>query len=198
MIRHFLYDQLHPDSDFFGSEVPLAACPEFYGHVFIHHSATAMYYAPSDASGIGGMHREFIRAVPSWRSGPPRNDCIFVENDPALEGFQALYVARVSHFLSFTFQRTSYPCAMVEWFITVGDEPCPVTGMWIVAPEMDQHGNRLASIIHLNCVLRGAHLMGVSGDNFLPRDFDFSDTLDAFHTYFVNKFADHNAHKIAF
>jgi hypothetical protein len=29
----------------------------------------------------------------------------------------------------------------------------------------------------------------------LPEDFDFSDSLDAFNTYFVNPYADHHMHE---
>jgi hypothetical protein len=198
MIRRFLYDQIYPDHDVPGSEAPLAACPSFNGRVFIHHNATATFYAPSDISGIRGMRQEFIRAMPLWRGGSARNDCIFLEKDPTLNGFQGLYVAQVSHFLSFRFHRTRYPCAIVRWFIQIGEEPCPDTGMWRVAPEIDDTGNRTTSIIHLDSALRGAHLIGLYGDQFLPRDFEFSDALEAFNAYFVNKFADHNSNEIAF
>jgi hypothetical protein len=198
MIRRFLYDQLYPRSNVLGSEAELTACPTFHSRVFVHHAATATYYAPSDISGVGGMRRELIRAVPSWRHGAPRNDCVFIEKDLSIGGFRGLYVAHVLHFLSFHFRRVTYPCALVQWFLPTDDEPCPDTGLWIVAPEMDQRGNRVTSIVHLDCVLRGAHLMGVCSAQFLPRDFVYSDTLHAFQSYFVNKFIDHHSHEIAF
>jgi hypothetical protein len=48
-------------------------------------------------------------------------------------------------------------------------------------------------------LLRGAHLIGVARKEIVPvADFDFSDSLDAFQAFYVNKYADHHAHKIAF
>ncbi|KAH9029670.1 hypothetical protein EDB85DRAFT_1891933 [Lactarius pseudohatsudake] len=70
-IRRFLYDQLHPEAEVF-------------------HSAACTYHAPSDLSGIGGMHREFIRAAPSWKKGPGRYDCVYIERDSNLVGFSGL------------------------------------------------------------------------------------------------------------
>jgi hypothetical protein len=197
-IQRFLFDQINPESDIAGADVVLSACPAYSGRVFIHHSASAVYYAPSDLSGIGGMHREIIRAVPSWRNGPPRKDCVFIQRDDTIQGFQGLHVAQVLHFLQFKFCDVSYPTALVQWFIPIDDEPCCDTGMWIVAPELDEHHNRITSIVHLDCVLRAAHLIPVYGANRLPRDVSFSNSLDAFQAYYVNKFADHNSHEISF
>jgi len=58
----------------------------------------------------------------------------------------------------------------------------------------------LLEVIHLDTILRGAHLVGVSGSDFLPLDraLTFSKSLDAFSTFYVNKFVDHHAHEIAF
>ena len=70
-------------------DAPLDICPEVSSSLRINvfHSATSTYYAPSDLSGIGGMHREIIRATPSWKKGPGRYDCVYVERDAELEGF---------------------------------------------------------------------------------------------------------------
>ena len=53
--------------------------------------------------GINGIHWQRIHATSAWRNGPPRYDCVFVENDPTLPGFQGLYVAQVLLFFSFNF-----------------------------------------------------------------------------------------------
>ncbi|KAF8135913.1 hypothetical protein K438DRAFT_1433878, partial [Mycena galopus ATCC 62051] len=53
-------------------------------------SAVAKFYAPSDHSGLHGMLHERIRAVRSWRGGPARHDCVFVEGNPDLPGFRGL------------------------------------------------------------------------------------------------------------
>ena len=198
LVRRFLYDQLYPVATLSASEVSIAQCPDFRGRVKIFHSAVANYFAPSDCSGVGGMHHERIRAVPSWRNGAARNDCVFAEKDANLEGFCGLYVLRTLNFFSFHYRGVFYPCALVEWFTTLGDEPCRDTGMWKVKPDLQEDGQRVTSVVHLDCILRGAHLIGVYGDNFLPRYFHFSESLLSFQAYFVNKFADHHANTIAF
>ncbi|KIM41784.1 hypothetical protein M413DRAFT_27359 [Hebeloma cylindrosporum] len=187
-ISRFLYEQDNPDLDIPLDDVPLSACPQFEGNIRVFPSAISIYYAPSDKSGVRGMFRERIRAVESWRKGPARYDCVFVERDPDLPGFRGLYVARVRAFLSITHNKVKYPCALVWWFSTVGDSPCPDTGMWMVEPDFDQTGNRAMSIIHIDSILRGAHLMGVSsGSQFIPHHLSFSHTLDAFRSFYTKQ-----------
>jgi hypothetical protein len=199
-IRRFLYDQLHPDADVCGMDAPLDRCPDVHGslQMKVFHSAVSTHFAPSDLSGLGGMRRERIRATPSWKRGPGRYDCIFVDKDPSLDGFQGLHVARVVLFLSFRFQGIIYSCAQVQWFSSYGDSPCEDTGMWRVLPDYDAGGRRMTSIINIDSILRAAHLIGVAGSDFLPRGFTFSDSLSSFRLFYVNKYADHHAHEIAF
>jgi hypothetical protein len=103
------------------------------------------------------MRRERIRAIPSWRGGPPRYDCVFVHTDPPAEGMRALSLARVRAFFSFVSQGVTYPCALVHWFSRVGDE---ADEDWVVEPDMDETGSPIADIIHLHTISRTAHLMG--------------------------------------
>ena len=53
------------------------------------------------------------------------------------------------------------------------------------------------SVIHLDAFLWGVHLP-IFGSDFLPINFDYTQTLDAFQAYYVNNFADHHAHEIIF
>ena len=71
--------------------------------IFVYASAIANYHAPSDPSGIHGMHREHIRATPSWRQGPARYDCAFVNSKPELDSMHGLSVVHVLLFFSFVF-----------------------------------------------------------------------------------------------
>ena len=145
------------------------------------------------------MRCERIRAVTSWRKGPSRYNTIFVNTDPAVEGMRGLDVARVRLFFSFSHEGVQYPCALVRWFSCVGDSPDNTTGMWIVEPDTsDDDGETLTSIIHLNTVLRAAHLLPVFGSEHVPRTLFFTDTLDAFSSFYVNKYVDHHAFEIAF
>ena len=126
--------------------------------------------------------------------GPPRYDCVVVEHDPTLEGFQGLHAARVFLFLSFTHAGVEYPCALVQWFTPMHNKPCDKTRMWIVVPDSAE----ATQVIHLDSVLRDVHLIGVAGNNLLPKDFTYHDSLDAFKAFYVSKFADHHAHEILF
>ncbi|OSX55713.1 hypothetical protein POSPLADRAFT_1117085, partial [Postia placenta MAD-698-R-SB12] len=148
LVSRFLFEQTHRDDPNApnAEDVPLADCPIHTGRVYVVHSASATFYAPSDLSSIAGMRRERIRATPSWRSGPGRYDCVFVNNNDA-DGFRGLLAARVRLFFSFTYEQVKYPCALVEWFSPVSQEPDDDTGMWIVEPDFDEDGRRSVSVI---------------------------------------------------
>ncbi|KAF8872520.1 hypothetical protein CPB84DRAFT_1854424 [Gymnopilus junonius] len=197
----YLYDILNPKASVPGSRAPLDILPTVDGPLRLFNSVRAVYYAPSDLSGIGGMHEERIRAVRKWYNGPPRYDCVFVGNTDAADqpGFRGLNVARVRVFFSFQHKRVIYPCALVHWFSHVGNAPDPVTGMWKVKPDYDRRGNPILAVIAVDSIFRGAHLIGVCGMQHLPRHgFDHSKALDSFKTFYVNKYADHHTHEIAF
>ncbi|KDQ57675.1 hypothetical protein JAAARDRAFT_130739 [Jaapia argillacea MUCL 33604] len=70
--------------------------------------------------------------------------------------------------------------------------------MWIVEPEKDWRGWREKGVISLDCINRGAHLIPVFGNQFIPHRFPFSPSLDCFRSYYVNKYADHHANEIAY
>ncbi|KAI0364939.1 hypothetical protein BV20DRAFT_1056861 [Pilatotrama ljubarskyi] len=204
LLARFLQEQAHLDSD--EPSPPDETLPYPVGRIHVFHSATATFYAPSDPSGIGGMHREHIRATPSWRKGPARYDCVFLGKDPSELGFRSLHVARVRLLFSFrpdplfSVLDTSedIPCALVEWFSPVDDEPDGDTGLWEVEPDLDDDGSRILGVVHLETVLRSAHLIPVFGEDPVPLRLRSSDALDSFRAYYVNKYADHHAHEIAF
>jgi hypothetical protein len=178
--------------------VDLNICPTFNGNIHVFHSALAMFYAPSDHSGIGGMHRERIRAVPSWRHKHGRYDCMFIEKDPKLLGFKGLHVVQVCLFFSFKHDKKTYPCALMQWFVPIGDQPCEDTGMWKVEPEFDCCRERITAIMHLETAVRAAHLIPIYGSKYIPHKLHFSESLHTFHGYYVNKYTDHHMHEIAF
>ncbi|KAJ6620106.1 hypothetical protein B0H10DRAFT_2362631 [Mycena sp. CBHHK59/15] len=192
LICRFLYLQHNPEHnpDIPLSQVPLNDCPNAPHSVMTFPSAIAKFYAPSDQSGIRGMLRERIRAVRSWRGGAAGN--------PDLPGFRGLLAARVLLFISFKHRNITYPCALVTWFLAIGDEPCPDVGMWMVEPDVDRRGKRVMDIIHVDTILRGAHLIGIYRHHFVPRHFKYSDSLDSFKAFYINKYADHHAHEIMF
>jgi hypothetical protein len=160
-----------------------------------------MFYAPSDLSGIGGMYRERIRATPSWNKGDidaPRYDCVLVEVGSSLSPMHGLLVGRVRLLFSFHHSHVNYPCALLEWFEMVGDQPDIDTGMWIVEPEYSSNGSRVTSVIHLDSIARGAHLLPVFDETLIPDSLHYSQTLDMFRAFYVNKYIDHHAFETLF
>ncbi|KAJ7039942.1 hypothetical protein C8F04DRAFT_949338 [Mycena alexandri] len=143
------------------------------------------------------LHKD-IQEVRSWRGGPARYDTIFVEQDENLPGFRGLLAARVLLFFSFKRGRIEYPCALVTWFSAIGNEPCPDVRMWMVEPDVDNRGQHVMDIIHINSILHGAHLIPVFGDDFLPHNFKFTASFNSFRAYYINKYADQHSHKIVF
>jgi hypothetical protein len=199
LTRRFLFQQLNPDSETLGSELNIWECPDIQGQISVFHSAVATYYAPSDLSGVGGMYRERIRATPSWKKGGmtiARYDCVFAAGDPSVSTVQGLLVGRVRLLFSFCHLSTVYPCALLNWFEAVGDAPDADTGMWIVRPDLAADGSRLTSVVHLDSIFRGAHLVPVFGETFVPALLHFSSTLDKFRAFYVNKYIDHHAFEI--
>lgn len=197
LIRCFLYDQLHPDGPLTSTDVPLTSCPHFDGRTYVFNVAVATFYTPSDVSGTGGMHREWIRMMPVWRKGPPRYDCVFIERDPDFDGMRGLDVVRIQHFFSFKFHDTVYPCALVRWYER-SDGADDDTGMWGVQPEVDTDGLPVMSVIHLDCIVHAAHLVPIYGDEFVLKELMFHQSLDAFAAFYVNKFTDYHACEIAY
>jgi hypothetical protein len=177
------------------SNASIPNLPMFYGKISIYPSAITTFHAPSNISGIGSMCCECICAVKSWRKGPGHYDMIFVNTD--FPGMGGLDIAHVQLFFLFSHDGVYYSCALVCWFTCMADSPDDCTGMWVVEPDDEEHP---FSIIHLNSVVRVAHLLPVfgSGTGQVPKTLSFTDTLDTFKTFYVNKFVDHHAFKIIF
>jgi hypothetical protein len=173
--------------------------PTFYSKIIIYPSAIAMFYAPSNISGVGGMHYECIGAVESWRKWPGHYDTIFTNTSPSAEGICSLDVTHVQLFFSFSHNSTQYPCALIHWFSHVGGSPNDNTGMWMVEPDTSDDDNEpITSIIHLNAIIQAAHLLPVFGHDYILQTLSFTDTLNTFTRFYVNKYADHHAFEIAF
>ncbi len=194
LVQGFLYDQLYADEEHSSNNVNASYWPSFRGQVCVYHSAKVFFYAPSEISGTGGMHTEVIRSNPHWRNSYPRFDTVLIDLDPDIPGFRGMVIGRVLAFLAFTHESTRYPCALVQWFVRQDDHPSPDTGMWIVEPEI-QDGQRAVGLVHLDTISCAVHLMPVYLHTELPIDFHFSYSLDAFTSFYVNKYADYHSHE---
>ncbi|KAG1810404.1 uncharacterized protein HD556DRAFT_1428451 [Suillus plorans] len=181
MIQESIHDQHHSE-DPNPPEFDPATVQVFLGNLTIFNSAAASFHAPSDLSGTGGMRREHIRATPSWRVGEPRHDCIFVN--------------MVLCFFSFNYRISYYPCIIVHWYSYVREEHDPNTGMYVITPTTTGDDIPDISIIHVNCIFHAAHLIPVYGPDFIPK-ISPHNSYDMFHSYYVNRYADHHAFEIA-
>ncbi|KAF8954718.1 hypothetical protein BDZ97DRAFT_1908047 [Flammula alnicola] len=195
LVHEFLCQQLdtsQDDASSFSADSDMSDdILEMISPISVFHSAVATFYALSDISGIHGMCRERIHSTPSW-------DCVFVVEDQEKPGFRGMSVVQVKLFFSFSYEGEEYPCVLVEWFKKVGRSPEEQTGMWVVKPEIDDRGNRLTSVVHIDTILRGAHLLPVFRKQLLPLRFRHIWSLDSFKSFFVNKYADHHVNEVAF
>ena len=197
LIRRFLFDQKYPDNEIPGADINLNLCPRFSGAVCVYHSAVATYYAPSDTAGIGGMYRERIRATPAWNRGESsisRHDCVLVQVSPEDPRFRSMQAARTRLFFSIKQDDITIPCALVEWYETVGNGPDKDLGMWVVKPEYTANRQwRVATVVHLDSIARGAHLIPVYKKQQISRKNTYSTTLDDFRQFYINKYIDYHA-----
>jgi hypothetical protein len=110
---------------------------------------------------------------------------------------RGLDVVRVFLFFCFEYFGEVYPCAFVRWFSRIGNERDENTGMWMVQPELDTNGEAVFSVIHLDCIVRAAHLLPIFGNDPIPKDLLFHHTLDAFSAFYVNRYGDHHYFEVA-
>jgi hypothetical protein len=158
-------------------------------------SASSIFFAPSDPSGITGMRREHIRANPCWRKGPPRYDTIFLKHSglPSMHGMQ---VACVRLFFTITLDGIRHSCALVHMFKIRGTCPDPAMRMWVVEPALRDHGEPVLTIVPLTKIICAAHLLPIFGADPVPKVITCSDTLNVFEAYYVNCYIDHHAFEI--
>ncbi|KAJ3748188.1 hypothetical protein EV360DRAFT_57070 [Lentinula raphanica] len=198
LTQEFLLEQL-TNSDDNAPNNPDIPLPEIVSRINVYHSATALFFAPSDQSGVQGMKRERIRCNDSWY-GNERCDCVLVTIDEDIPGFRGLSVARVLLFFSFEHEGTVYPCALIHWFNTYGQRCDRKTGMWMVRPAFRDQArqNPCLAVVHLDALIRSVHLIPVFGSQALPADLQPHHSLNVFKTFYVNKYADHHANEILF
>ncbi|KAI5987021.1 hypothetical protein EDD15DRAFT_2372740 [Pisolithus albus] len=176
LIARFLAEQVQPESD------PPPRCPPpFTGRIKIFNSAIATFVAPSDPSGIGSMRRERIRATPSWQRGPARYDCVFVSTDDTQDGMLGM---------------ETFPCALVRWFDRIADARDELTGMWMVAPSFLDDGSHNLAVIHVDSIVRNAHLLPIFGKEYVPPLVTCHNSLDVYQAFYVNHFVDHHAFEL--
>ena len=129
--------------------------------------------------------------MPCWQRGPPRYDPVLINTDDEKEGLYGMEVAHVQLFFSFTYNDHTYPCAYIDWYTREGEGPDADMGLWIVSKDVGH-----SAVIHLDSIIRCAHLIPVYGQPFLPSGLTSSNSLDTFSSYYVSKYADHQMFEI--
>lgn len=197
LLRRFLYTQIYPDEDLPVADVDVDDLPFLsnFAMIGIFKCARTAFYSPSEEAGPWGMHAEVIRCNPSWYRQHERRDTMLVQVGADDDVMGGLLIARVVRFIRIKYEDIEYPSALIEWFLPVGHQPDAVTGMWVVEPELDDTGRRTLDIINLDAVFRSCHLIGVTGQDFLPLDFDYSFSLDAFDSFYLNRYSDYHMHE---
>ncbi|KAG2047950.1 hypothetical protein BDR06DRAFT_1028889 [Suillus hirtellus] len=175
MIQQFLHDQLHivdPEPPAFDP----ATAPTFLGHISIFSSVAASFYAPSDLSRTGGMQYEHI-------CGPAWNDCVFISmNNEVSCILDGLVVTRILYLFSFKYQTEYLQYAIIQWFSYITDSRDPDTRIHLDYPYQ---------------LYIPAYLIPLYGANFLPHETTLHDSYNVFHTFYINKYANHHAFKVA-
>jgi hypothetical protein len=80
----------------------------------------------------------------------------------------------------------------------VGNLPDNNTGMWVVEPDVLGNGKAFTLIIHLDTIVQASHLILVFGPQHVSNTLSFTDMLDVFSSFYVNKYIDYHAFEIAF
>ena len=196
LVRVFLFFQQNPAST---GPPPITACPsiESIEDISVFHSAKAVFCAPSNTSGIGGLYRETIRCTPKWKTSgitAPRRDCVLLNTGSDMAGVRGLDVARVHLFFSFALGEEVFECALIHEFCKSFTDPDPDNGLWIFEPDYDDNGYRVMSVVHIDSIVRAAHLLPVFKDDTpIPREVNFTHTLDVFKAFYLNKYIDYHA-----
>jgi len=68
--------------------------------------------------------------------------------------------------------------------------------MWVVRPSIDEEGAPNLTVIHVSKIVQAAHLLPVFDEAPVPLELLYSDSLNIFQTFYVNKFINHHAFEI--
>ena len=155
------------------SDLSEHSLPMFFHKISIYKSAVASFYVPSDV--CGWYHSCWYRPRLWWHA---RNQCC-----PG----QAISILLL--------QRHWIPLCLSS---PIGDSPDEDTGMWVIGRDHDANGYQILQVIDLDTVIQCAHLIRVYGPDPVNTELKFSDSLYAFHTYYVNKYMGQHSFEIVF
>ena len=100
---------------------------------------------------------------------------------------------------SFALGEEVFECALVHEFCRSFADPDPDNGMWVFEPDHDRDRYRIMSVVPLDSIVRAAHLLPLfKGDTPVPREINFTHTLDAFKAFYLNRYIDYHAFETLF
>ena len=95
---------------------------------------------------------------------------------------------------SFVLKDQVFECALVHEFCKSFTDPDPDNGLWIFEPDLAEDRSRIMSVVHLDSIVRAVHLLPVfNGDAPIPREINFTHTLNVFQSFYLNKYIDYHA-----
>ena len=150
------------------------------------------------ASGTGGLYRETTQSTPKWKTSnitAPRQDCILLKTGLDMVGVRGLDVARVHLFFSFILGEEVFECALVHEFCKSFTDPDPDNSLWIFEPDYSNDGYaRVMSVVHVDSIVHATHLLPVFKNEIpIPREIDYTNTLDVFKAFYLNRYIDYHA-----
>ncbi|EIW73962.1 hypothetical protein CONPUDRAFT_68148 [Coniophora puteana RWD-64-598 SS2] len=69
--------------------------------------------------------------------------------------------------------------------------------MYMVRPSFNSTGSKHVEVLHVDSLVRAAHLLPFFGEQLVPKEMTCHQSLDSFELFYVNRYADHHAFEIA-
>ena len=101
LMQIFLYDQVYSNSKIPSCLILLGSLLMIDGKIEVFNFAIATFCAPSDISGITGMHHKHIQVTSLWRNGPAHYDTVLINSNPDIDGAYGFKIAHVLLFFAF-------------------------------------------------------------------------------------------------
>ena len=108
-----------------------------------------------------------------------------------------LEIARVCLLSSFKYSNSkTYECALVDWYSRLQEHDAD-NSMWMVKPDILANGSPFTVVIHVDTILCCAHLISVyDSSRPVPHGMKYSDSLDSFDMYYINRYANHHMYEV--
>ena len=122
--------------------------------------------------------------------------------DTGNEGNENLLMSSyiISHalvFFSFKYTNKDFSIVLVWQYILSDEARCrdKAIGMWLVECEFHGEEPHLA-VVHICSIFHAVHLLPFFGKEWVPQGFSYSNTLDKYTKFYVNRFADYHLFEI--